>query len=177
MKVLVIYTSQTGFTKKYAEWITEELQADILELNDAKKKKDSFFDEYSAVIYGGWSMAGNVVSIKWFLSKAEKWNGKKLAVFCVGGCPGEAPEIEAFLDKILDDSQKKYIRAFYCQGGINYDKMKGPSRFAMKTFAAMIRKKKDPSDSEREMAKLISSSYDISDKKFVEPIVSYILDM
>lgn len=29
MKTVVIYQSKTGFTKKYAEWISEELSADI----------------------------------------------------------------------------------------------------------------------------------------------------
>ena len=39
MKALVVYTSQTGFTKRYAEWIMKRLQADILDVRDAKKKK------------------------------------------------------------------------------------------------------------------------------------------
>lgn len=27
MKTLIVYTSQTGFTKRYADWMAEELQA------------------------------------------------------------------------------------------------------------------------------------------------------
>ena len=42
MKTLVIYTSQTGFTKRYAEWISEELNADIYDLKDVKKKTNDF---------------------------------------------------------------------------------------------------------------------------------------
>ena len=38
MKTLVIYTSQTGFTKKYAEWISTRLNADMLTIQEAKKK-------------------------------------------------------------------------------------------------------------------------------------------
>lgn len=38
MKVAVIYNSQTGFTKKYAEWISEATGADCLELKVAKNK-------------------------------------------------------------------------------------------------------------------------------------------
>ena len=36
MKTAVIYTSQTGFTKRYAEWITEKTNADIFEIKPAK---------------------------------------------------------------------------------------------------------------------------------------------
>ena len=37
MKTLIIYTSQTGFTKKYAEWLAERTGGDVLELKEAKK--------------------------------------------------------------------------------------------------------------------------------------------
>lgn len=32
MKIVVVYKSISGFTKKYAEWIAEELEADLLRL-------------------------------------------------------------------------------------------------------------------------------------------------
>ena len=51
MKTAVIYTSQTGFTKRYAEWISEKANADIFDLKDAQKKDASFFNSYDAVIY------------------------------------------------------------------------------------------------------------------------------
>ena len=38
MKTIVIYNSQTGFTKRYAEWIAEEAGADCLALSDAKRR-------------------------------------------------------------------------------------------------------------------------------------------
>lgn len=53
MKVAVIYNSQTGFTKKYAEWISEATGADCLELKVAKKQD---FDRYDAIV----SEAGRV---------------------------------------------------------------------------------------------------------------------
>ncbi len=72
MKTLIIYTSQTGFTKKYAQWLAGEMDADIFDLKDVRKKEESFFADYEAVVYAGWCMAGSIVKIKWFLDKAEK---------------------------------------------------------------------------------------------------------
>ena len=43
MKTLVVYTSQTGFTKKYAQWIAERMEADLFDLKDVQKKENSFF--------------------------------------------------------------------------------------------------------------------------------------
>lgn len=174
MKTLVIYTSQTGFTKKYAEWIAEKTSGDILELKDAQKKNDSFFADYQAIVYGGWLMAGSTVKVKWFLNKAASWQDKRLAVFCVGGSPNDNPDVEVTLKKMLTDEQRKYIRTFYCQGGFNYEKMNGPSKLAMKMFVSALKKKKDQTEEEKIMTKMIATSYDISDIKYTEPIVEYL---
>lgn len=174
MKTLIIYNSQTGFTKKYAEWLAERMKADLIDLKDAKKKDVKFFNDYQAIVYGGWAMAGNLVKSKWFLDKSISWKDKRLAMFCVGGSPNDNPDVETALKNMLNDEQRKYIKAFYCQGGFNYEKMSGPSRLAMKMFVGTLKKKKDATEDEKKMAEMISSSYDISDIKFIEPIVEYL---
>ena len=174
MSKLVVYTSQTGFTKRYAQWLGDKTGAQLITYEEAKKKKDDFFDEYDTIVYGGWSMAGQVVNSKWFLEKAENWKSKKLAMFCVGASPKDNPEVDQALEKMTTEEQKKFIKVFYCQGGLNYSKMKLPSRLAMKAFTSMLKKKKDATESEKEMAKYLSDSYDISDEKYIEPILEYI---
>ena len=52
--------------------------------------------------------------------------------------------------------------------------MNVPSRLAMKMFVSMLKKKKDATEAEKTMAQMISSSYDISDKKYIDPIVEYL---
>ncbi|MBQ3686841.1 MAG: hypothetical protein II932_03310 [Treponema sp.] len=174
MKTLIIYTSQTGFTRKYAQWIAERMHADLLELTEARKKAAEFFEEYQAIAYGGWAMAGTLVKLKWFLDKAATWKDKRLAVFCVGGSPQDNPDVEKMLGKLLTDDQRQYIAAFYCQGGFNYEKMNLPSRLAMKMFVGMLKKKKDATEAEKTMAQMIASSYDISDIQYTDPIVDYL---
>ena len=172
MKTLIIYTSETGFTKKYSQWLAEKMNADTFELKDVKRKNKDFFDNYEAIVYAGWIMAGNVVKSKWFFKKAAGWKEKRLAIMAVGGSPNENPDVDATLKRMLNEEQRKYIKAFYCQGGFNYDKMKAPSRLMMKMFASALRKK--PDEKSKQMAEYISKSYDISDIKFIEPIVIYL---
>ncbi len=174
MKTLIIYTSQTGFTKKYAEWLAEKMNGDLLELKDARKKTTEYFEDYDAICYGGWVMAANIVKVKWFLEKAADWKNKRIAVFCVGGSPNDNPDIDVFLKNALTEEQKKYVKLFYCQGGFNYEKMNGPSRIAMKMFVSTLKKKKDLTQEEKMAAEKMSSSYDITDIKYIEPIVSYL---
>ena len=69
MKTIVIYTSQTGFTKRYAEWIAEAMGADCFELSVAKKKD---LASYEAIIFGGWACAGSISKISWFKQNMDK---------------------------------------------------------------------------------------------------------
>ena len=172
MKTAVIYTSQTGFTKRYAEWICEKANADIFELKEAQKKEASFFDSYDAVIYAGWCMAGKVVKMNWFLEKAANLKGKKLAIVAVGASPKENPDVDVAMNNLLSEEQKQYIKTFFCQGGIDYDKMKLPSKLAMKMFVNTLKKSKD--EKQREQGSFLDHSYDISDVKFVEPIIEFL---
>lgn len=171
MKTLVIYTSQTGFTKRYAKWIAEALGADLSTIEDARKKSITQLKEYDALIYGGWAVAGKISKSEWFLKLAENLKDKRLALFCVGATPAGAPEIDEAMSKVLTLEQADYIKVFYCPGGIDYDKMNLPSKLAMKALASILRKSKE--DKKQEQARIISSSYDISDKKYIQPIVEY----
>ena len=172
MKTLVVYTSQTGFTKKYAKWLSDEMEADMYDLKDVQKKDDSFYSEYGAIVYAGWAMASKIVKSNWFLKKATGWKDKKLALICVGGCPGDAPECNEMMKTVITEEQKSYIKAFYCQGGFNYDKMNAASKLAMKMFVGSLKKK--PDEKSQTMAEMISMGYDISDVKYIQPVVDYL---
>lgn len=174
MKTLVIYTSQTGFTQKYAEWLTARLNADLLTIKEAKNLKKDSYDKYDAIIYGGWNRAGSVVGSEWFLKEAFDWKNKRLAIFCVGGFPENNPDVEISMNKLLTDEQKTYIRAFYCQGGIDYSRMKTPSKLVMKTLISALSKKKDATQEEKDMVDMLSHSHDNTDEKYIIPIVQYI---
>lgn len=171
MKTLVVYTSQTGFTKRYAEWLADAAGADCLELAQAKARDLSGYD---AIIFGGWVCAGSISKIDWFKRNIDRWPGKKLAVFCVGGSPIDSPDIAPFLERNFTPVERTRLKAFYCPGGFNYEKMPAPSKLMMKRFYAALKAKKDKTEAEEAMAEMISKSYDISDKKHIEPILKYL---
>lgn len=168
MKTIVIYNSQTGFTKRYAGWIAEAAGADCMELQAAKKKS---MEAYEAVVFGGWARAGGISGINWFKSNMDKWADKKLMVFCVGASPIDSPDIEPALKQNFTETQWKKVSVFYCPGGLNYEKMSVSSKLMMKMFVKALKAKKGRTKAEEEMIKVISASYDISDKKYVEPIL------
>lgn len=54
MKTVVIYNSQTGFTRRYAQWIAEAAGGVCLELSEAKRRDLS---DCGAIVFGGWARA------------------------------------------------------------------------------------------------------------------------
>ena len=80
MKTAIIYTSQTGFTKQYAEWLAEEVKGDCFTIKEAEKKD---FSGYDAVVFGGWCFAGTIKNLDWFKGKLAQWSDKKKFVFAL----------------------------------------------------------------------------------------------
>lgn len=176
MKIAIIYSSQTGFTQKYAQWLKEAFgdEATLFTLKEAKKSGYNAFDSFDAIIYGGWCCAGSVNGLGWFKSNIMNWNanGKKIAIWATGGSPIDNPDIEVAFKQMLTEEQHKAAKLFYCQGGYDYDKMSRGNKILMKMFVSMLKKQKD--EKSQSMAKMIATSYDITDKKYIEPIVKYI---
>ena len=44
----------------------------------------------------------------------------------------------------------------------------------MKAYASMLAKRKDQTEDDKKMAEMVATSYDISDVKYLDPIVEYI---
>ena len=167
MKTAIIYVSQTGFTKQYAQWLAEEVQGDCMTITEAEKKDLSGYD---AVVFGGWCMAGTIKKLNWFKGKMAQWTDKKKVVYAVGASPLENPELEEGLRRNFTEEEWAKVSVFYCPGGLRYENMKPGSKMMMKLFAKMMAGKKDKTAEEKVMAEMIGKSYDLSDRKYIQPI-------
>lgn len=171
MKAIVIYNSQTGFTKQYAKWISESAACECVEFAQGAKMDLSAYD---TIIFGSWCMAGSLVKLNWLKEKLAGFNkeGKKVIVFAVGASPIENPELPAAMDKLFTAEEKTMVKMFYCPGGINYENMKPFSKFGMKMFSKALLNKKDATQDERQMGEMISKNYSLIDKKYIEPVLA-----
>ena len=171
MKTAIIYVSQTGFTKQYAEWLAEEVNGECMPFAEAEKKD---FSGYEAIVFGSWCHAGMIRKLGWFKKMMPQWKDKKKVVFAVGASPNVNPDVEGALRMNFKDEEWEQISVFYCQGGLRYESMKPVSRLMMKMFAKMVEGKKDKTPEEKGMAEMIGRSYDISDRKYILPIAEYL---
>ncbi len=171
-QVVVVYKSVTGFTEQYAKWIAEELDCRALPLKEASAKT---MPQYKTVIFGGRFHAGSVDGLKEAKELFGESTAAKAVVFAVGAMPDTAKEmIEEAWKKNFTPEELKRIPHFYMPGGLRYEKMPLGDKLMMKVFEAMVRRKKDKSEYERTMEKALGNSYDLSSKKFIRPLVSYV---
>ncbi|MGE5613649.1 MAG: flavodoxin domain-containing protein [Bacillota bacterium] len=171
MKTAVIYKSNTGFTRKYAEWIAEKLSADIFNVADITAKN---LAPYDAVIYGGSLHATGIIGIKFIKRNLDKLKGKKVAVFAVGATPVREETICEVRDKNFTPEQLEHIKFFYLRGGFNYNKLKPFNKFLMTLMKRKLEKKKELTPDDRGMLAAYDNPVDFTNIKYIEEIVAYV---
>lgn len=57
MKAIIIYCSKTGFTKRYADWLAEELECSAV---PADKRSAPDTAQYDVIIFASWFYAGTI---------------------------------------------------------------------------------------------------------------------
>lgn len=174
MKTLVAYKSKTEFTKWYAEIIAKEVGADLKEISEVTSAKMS---EYDVIVYGGGLYAGHVNGFKKAKEMFNQSSAKQIVVFVTGATPNAETETVAGVWKTnLTEEERESIPHFYMQSGLCYEKMSFADKTIMKMLANMLSKKKDKTSSEEGQEQAIKNSYNISDKKYAQPLIDYLLE-
>lgn len=171
MKTLVIYKSKTGFTKKYAEWIAEELKADVF---DTSKVNVGTLKNYDTVIYGGGLHAGGINGIKFIIQSMDILKNRKVIVFATGASVSNEEIVSAVFKKNFTDEQQKYIKFFYLRGGFNYSKLNPLDKIAMSLFKWLLSRKKNLTSGEKMMLDMYCNPVDYAIKDNIKEIIKYV---
>ncbi len=138
MRTLILYTSATGGTKKYAEDIAAGIQGDVFPL---KKYKWKDIDEYDTVVYGGWVMGNKIQGIDDFLAHFDEMENKNVLIFASGmSYPTSESRDSLISTNVLDIY---HIRFYQLRGSFDYSKLRFPYSLLMKTSLRQMRA--DPS--------------------------------
>lgn len=173
MKTMVIYKSKTGFTKKYAQWIAEELLADIF---DASKVTINMMTKYDTIIYGGSLYAVGIIGVKLITQNIDKLKDKKVVVFATGASPSRENTINEVIDNNFTPDQQKYIKFFYLRGGFNYSKLNPFGKILMTLLKWKMKNKKeeDLTTDEIGMLAVYDKPVDFTMKKNIDSIITYV---
>lgn len=176
-KILVIFESKYGSTKRYAQWIADALSCTLLE---RKAVRPSDLEQVDTIIYGGGLYAGGVSGITLLTKNWNLISDKKVILFTCGIADPDQPEntthIREALSKALPPEIMTKIHLFHLRGGIDYSKL----NFIHKSMMGMLRKallKKEESDRSYEDNLLLETygkAIDFTNHESIQPLVDYV---
>lgn len=142
MKTAVLYQSKYGHTRLYAEWLAQELGADLL---NAARVKPEALDSYDVLALGGGVYAGKIAGVELFAKNAKRLRGKKLALFAVGLREPELEETQEAarqsLRRQLPGELLPQVRIFCLPGGLDEKRLSLGHRMMIGMLKKSLRKK------------------------------------
>lgn len=168
MRTVVIYRSISGFTKKYATWIAEDLQADLY---DARKVNVEKLAAYDLILFGGSLHAAGINGVKLLKRNLHRLAGKKLILFAVGASPASENVLEEIKNENFSAEEQQSITFFYLRGGFDYSKLDWFNKFLMLLLKVKLRLKKTRTPDEVGMLAAYSKPLDCTKKANIKPIV------
>ena len=173
MRSVVIYSSKTGFTKKYAQWLAEELSADIF---DVAKVTADMLEGYDTVIYGGGLYAIGISGIKYIKRNIGKLKNKKVIVFATGLSTSRDDVIGAVKNHNFTADEQKFLRFFYLRGGFDYSKLNVFYKVIMTFLKWKLKMKREQelTPDERGMLTSYSRSVDFTRRENIKEIIAYV---
>jgi menaquinone-dependent protoporphyrinogen IX oxidase len=175
-KTLVVYNSKYGHTKKYAQWLAEELNADIY---DGKKLKNNLLSNYSTILFGSSLYAGTNKAAHLIVKHFEQIKDKNIVLFTVGMYDTNSEEniigINKTLNKVITSEIREKIKIFHVRGGIDCSNLSFPHKIMMKVAHSVLSKKSENerTDADKDFLSIYGKKIDFTDKKMLIPIVEY----
>lgn len=172
-KILVIYKSKYGSTKRYAEWIANDANADLFEISMVR---DNDLQKYDTIVFGGFLHAVGISGIKIITDNFKKMMNKKIIVFAVGCSQGKEEATNHVISNNFTDDMKERINFFYLRGAFNYKKLGFADKMMMSALRLKLkrRKKEELDEDSRGLLECYDNPVDWTDKKAIIPIIECI---
>lgn len=155
----VIYESNSGSTKQYAEMLAQKTGVPAYSLSEAKKA----VPKGEEVVFLGWIFANKIQG----LGKAMKqW--KLLCVCAVGMNP-----VSVKYRDILKEANPTDAPLFYLRGKLDMAKLKWLQRKLLETIRSDLEKQKKPGT--EEMITVLKDGCDFVSEDMLEEVLAYIL--
>ena len=167
--IAVIYKSIYGTTKRYAEWIAEDLDASLF---GASSIKPAQLMDYDVVVYGGGLYAGGIIGSK----LVTKNPCKSLVVFTVGLATPEHTDYTELLSRSFTAEQLEKTKLFHLHGGMDYKNLSMIHR-AMMAFKKKESEKipaAERTGDDRMLLDTYGERVDFTDRAAIKPLVDYV---
>ena len=134
MKSIIVYGSNYGTTKQYANELSRRTNMKAISF----KKVNQKINDYDNIIYLGALYAGGVLGMSKTLKKLNNISNKKIIIVTVGlSDPTDEVNKNNIINNIKNQMPKKFFekaKIFHLRGGIDYSKL----NFAHKTMMKLL---------------------------------------
>ncbi len=168
MKTLVCYTSISGFTRRYAQWITEALDADLLPLRSVRPE---MLDRYELIIYGGSLHAVGINGIRFIRKQLPRLKDRHIVIFAVGASPAKEGIVEEILQENFTTDEQEKISLFYLRGGFDYSRLNLSNKILMTLLKLKIMLKRQRNSDERGMLAAYAEPADFTSRDAIQELL------
>ncbi|GHV31675.1 flavodoxin [Clostridia bacterium] len=168
--IAVIYGTKHGTTKRYAEWIAEELGAALFARNEIRSDE---LQNYDCVVFGGGLYASAIIGA----DLVAKNPCKNLVLFTVGLGDPQTSDYSEHMSKNFPPSATQPLKVFHLRGGIDYSQLNLVHRGMMAMMKKMTVDKKKPEErttDDQLLARTYGGKIDFTDRETIMPIVEYV---
>lgn len=169
-KIVVVYRTRYGSTKRYAETLAERLGAACMPLNDLDEQA---WAEADRVIYGAPLRHGHILGAQRFLRRMED-RAIPFALFTTCIAPYEEETFKLLRERTLGD-ELEAVPLFYTRGIWDFEKMHTIDQLMVKGILHTI-EKHDPevmSLTERTLQSMGETREDHWDPGYLAPIIRW----
>jgi menaquinone-dependent protoporphyrinogen IX oxidase len=170
LKMIVIYKSESGFTKKIAQRIADELHADIIDIKSIKK---SDLSSYTTIIYGGAVHAQRIIGLNKAKAILKKLNKQFLVVFAVGSAAPDSFSIPVIKKHNIPEHAKTEF--FYFRGGYDKKALSLPSKIIMSIVSTLVFKNIQKRKPEfKDILAMMKDGGDYTQTEDISPLISFV---
>lgn len=173
MKIAIVYTSKSGFTKQYAVWLSEALSAPLLELKATSAEHLKGFD---IIVYGGGLYAAGIQGLKELKSWLPTLGSPKLVVFATGATPDREDVVPLLIQTNFTPEEQPSANVFYFRGGFDFAKLTTIDKILMTLMKWKIQT--TPAEKRTADQRGMLASYEhpanFCRKEAIEPLVNFV---
>ena len=173
MKAAVLYRSKTGFTKKYAEWIAEDLSVDAHDLDDVRNLSE-LLQGIDTLVFGGGLYAIGINGLKKLLADESMRDIRNVFIFCTGLSIDSDEVQREIYENNIKGIDRLNIKLYYYRGGFDFKKLNRLDQLLMRMLKLKIvlkKKRKALASDELGMLAVFNRQVDFTDQKLIRKLV------
>ncbi|MUN54736.1 flavodoxin [Kocuria koreensis] len=171
---LVIYGSNYGYTRTYAEWIAEDTHGRAVAADQVGAAE---VDAADVVVIGASDYAGKLTAADRIRDLAANLREKKVAYFTVsfsGDVSQPSEKLDGVLAKNLGEAYHDGAPTGHFRGGMDYSQLSRAHKTAMMGVRTFLKSKPNKSETDLQMIECYGGSADYRDRASIAPLVSAI---